>query len=477
MGMHIIIDDPTTALDIKVVDAKFRGACLRIVGNNFIFGGLIKLEKITILESICWSASYFNRVSNVLVTNLTIMHDLGSDVFNAIESNVTLGGISKFQDNQGGLVLNRSTLVIDLHSDVKFKNNTIIRERDPFYSSTLHAEEASIVVHTGCTILFEQNFGQICGGMTMVGSTLNFTGISLLEFSNNEGTNGGAMALYDGSLMTFEESATTLRFLDNRARQKGGAIYIDDSGYTGKVSYFFYKPFLTITPPYSRLSPTLQFANNTAILAGNIVFGGWVNRFILISDVSILLPSAIKYFDFLEEDNDLSVISSSPFRVCLCTDSTPNCTLTSHRVEVFPGQKTNIDVVAVGQEFGTTPTTIQLELELSPTTSSASRVASEENVQLVNRYCTTLSYTMFSSNNMEVITLVTDRTNIPGAYYRDKAYTLLFTQFKLHFVLKNCSAGFVFDNVSMSCICSPILHNHGIQCNMQTYTIIRSGHN
>ena len=51
----------------------------------------------------------------------------------------------------------------------------------------------------------------------------------------------------------------------------------------------------------------------------------------------------------------MNAVASDPTRICLCIDSNPDCSITQHQVTVFPGQKFEIEAVAVGQRMGIVP--------------------------------------------------------------------------------------------------------------------------
>ena len=45
-------------------------------------------------------------------------------------------------------------------------------------------------------------------------------------------------------------------------------------------------------------------------------------------------------------------------RVCLCIDSRPECGVTQYNISIYPGTTIRIPAVAVGQRFGTVPSTV-----------------------------------------------------------------------------------------------------------------------
>ena len=135
-------------------------------------------------------------------------------------------------------------------------------------------------------------------------------------FVNNTGTNGGAMAL-TGSLLRFSE----VTFRRNRARQNGGAIYVDTTNELGLTSCF-HGIFIRNS------NDSIKFEENSAVLSGDHMYGASLKS--TCSDSSSSIPSyqfVKKYFKFSPNLNEtLSGISGDPSRVCVCQDDyTPQC--------------------------------------------------------------------------------------------------------------------------------------------------------
>lgn len=91
-----------------------------------------------------------------------------------------------------------------------------------------------------------------------------------------------------------------------------------------------------------------MFEGNVAN-AGSVLYGGSVDRCRLDghpeTDSGEVFDMIANYSQQLDTQ---SVISSNPFRVCLCDKSRPNCS-DSGSVTAYPGQTIPIRVAAVGQ--------------------------------------------------------------------------------------------------------------------------------
>ena len=103
----------------------------------------------------------------------------------------------------------------------------------------------------------------------------------------------------------------------------------------------------------SRSYPRLTFINNTAGKGGDVLYGGLV-ALGYDGDWNCLL--SFKNISDTSQQSDLSLISSAPSRVCLCTESgKPDClTVADPTTRVmYPGQTITVSAVVVGQHFGT----------------------------------------------------------------------------------------------------------------------------
>jgi len=182
-----------------------------------------------------------------------------------------------------------------------------------------------------------------------------------MRFTENEGYDGGALALHNTAKITLEPYSR-ITFRKNHARHYGGALYVEDTKphvqlYVGKIRCFF-QPQPQITSQHLSLNfiPRLKFQNNTAGFAGSSLYGGWVDLCIT-NDVFALQYFKVM-FHFQETQWQSSVISSNPTRVCVCKNDIYDCNITQYNVTAYPGETFQIPAVAVGQRFGTVPFTV-----------------------------------------------------------------------------------------------------------------------
>ena len=157
-------------------------------------------------------------------------------------------------------------------------------------------------------------------------STLIFHGN--VEFVNNTGYNGGALALYEGSEIVIGRHVH-LKFIGNHAKHFGGAVYVDNPVFTG---YGTISCFYKLADKFnSTMNHCVVFENNTADYAGSSLYGGWVD----FCETDTPEGPMNLDFDILFQLNkkkqlDLSLIASNPLRVCMCIDSRPQCSITRY---------------------------------------------------------------------------------------------------------------------------------------------------
>ena len=200
---------------------------------------------------------------------------------------------------------------------------------------------------------------------------------------------GGALAFYDKSVMIIHGNRTRIDFIENHATKYGGAIYVDDATYITRLEDYTYtmKEFI-LQPGLCLKHPApFFFLNNTAELAGNIVFGGRVAE-------ALQFPVNTK--------EDPSNIASEPTRVCPCENLIPNCNLTLVPVKHYPRQRYVFEAVAIGQKLGTVSSIIQAKVVHASNSATdhdvndTGELEDTEYTQLTRKSCTKLMYTLKS---------------------------------------------------------------------------------
>ena len=184
-------------------------------------------------------------------------------------------------------------------------------------------------------------------------------------------------------------------------------------------------------------------------------------------------------FNETTDEHVSSLISSQPSRVCVLDTKYPEksfkdfCVNASQifvTLTAYPGELFRLKVVLVGAEFGTG--TGEVYAQFLPVHENQPRFLSQyQSSQKVGHFNSpkTLSYSVFSSNDYEILVLTTSDEAV-SSYGDEKqiledieAYnssniipvSLLVTPVYINVTLSKCPSGFYLDSNSMGCKCNP----------------------
>ena len=472
------------SINIFVSDVNFIGTCMGVfteIGNN----STLRMTRVTFQDTQCkGTALSLGNVKNGIIDDLS-MFNSRAPILGMLDSNVTLQGT--FINNTGGVIVYDSMLHFAANSETRFENNDCTATGST-HCSTLEVDSSVLNFYKGSHLIFKNNTGSSSGAISLNHGTMHVHENVTLHFDRNSGTNGGAVSMYAGSkvlvcdfsLISIWEGVNQCKgnksnftFIGNRASERGGAVYADDSGFINKLSgltELFLKTRLGVATS-DQLD--LYFIDNQANIAGSAFYGGWLIYY---------NPQIFHY------KKDLSVISSDPVRVCMCVSSLPRCNITEYNVEAYPGESFNISVVVVGQRLGTVPSTVNAILN-STQNQSRSILLDGQYVQNTNVNCTSLKYTVFSINPVEILALITKKHNVPNlkrlqkrlSYYESmrefyNELGMLMEELSVAVTLKSCPVGFAINDKLKMCHCDPILVDHQINdCDIETLKIFRTG--
>ena len=299
--------------------------------------------------------------------------------------------------------------------------------------------------------------------MAFMGALVSFFGTNIrMLLINNRGISGGAFAFYDNARLDFRnKSEVQMTFINNSASKVGGAIFVKDVEYLvigslgGNEQFFRLQKLANVT---------FTLLGNAAELAGCALYGGWIDSITITKHPKITMVS--------KESCNTSIVSSNPKRLCICTNLVPDCNITHMQFEHIPGQPFLISAVAVGQRFGIVPSTVQAQFIGEKSTGLLEET---QYVQIVDKKCTQLTFTIRSSNQQEKITLTIANDNVERPGLVDvPGYGFLFDTFELTFNLKECPYGFKFNAELKQCVCDNTLLNHQVLCDSQALRIYRS---
>ena len=102
------------------------------------------------------------------------------------------------------------------------------------------------------------------------------------------------------------------------------------------------------------------------------------------------------------------------------------------------------------------------------------QIIESQRVQIVQRNCTNLSYTIKSPNSEErSLIRLTENENSPANLLATDHHALLFQQFSILVSIKSCPLALILDQTEHKCICLPSLNRHSLSCNLNSFTVLR----
>ena len=143
-------------------------------------------------------------------------------------------------------------------------------------------------------VSFVANSCPLSGGLTVIKTKLYAIHIDA-EFVGNHGSDGGGLSLYEGSIIYFF-NYSFLRFNNNTASRKDGAIFVEDSDYIN--SHTKNSQNLRALLFWNGNKVDLEFSDNQATVAGNEIYGGWID----------ILDYGRMMYNISQDNNDLSTV-------------------------------------------------------------------------------------------------------------------------------------------------------------------------
>ena len=252
-----------------------------------------------------------------------------------------------------------------LVDNVFFGRNIMVKDDDTLLPAIVALTSIQNVTIVNC--MFSENTGT-----PILVYNSSFYIIGTHTFVNNTSYQGGALAFYENSHM-YIQNHTYLMFKENHAEYVGGAIYVSTNPINPLHSYAFnchalkdlnvmcFMQFGNMNGGSEFLDVKLDFTDNTAGGGGSTLYGERLNMCQITND------SQSPYYGYKFFGNnsfvsftpnattDLSLVTSDPSRVCLCTPHKmiPDCDHVFYIKTVYPGESVIIPAAVVGQNFGT----------------------------------------------------------------------------------------------------------------------------
>ena len=459
------------SLEISISNTHFicNQATYYSVGASLLVAELPNFQNMTLYSTT--TTTYFNKLtitdtmfdgtcgnsSSVLIWGIGTLAPYLPTQYNVVFINVSFKGYSTDHSST-------------IHSQQLFDDHLILNPTDTGAFALYRIQSAVMLSYISNATFIDCEFFECTedGGLAAESTNVFFGGN--ITFRDNIATYGGGVALFGNSVMYLTPN-TSITFSHNHATYAGGAIYVESDGFSysfGNLKCFY--QFDAINQDISDLNVQITFENNTAYFAGSALYGGLVD-ICMITEATKRINGFDSIFKVQNTDDDPTAISSDPYRVCPCNGSRPVCgklfnasnTHSSSKqvrlMYTYPGALFQIQAVVVGQKDGIVPGVVRATLG-----NTSAVLGDLQYSQATGKSCTTLNYTVFSSQTEEKITLMTE--TIPK---RLTAKGLI-----INVTLLNCPWGFTLRGSPPKCGCVDKLRQHHIyQCNITTQTINR----
>ena len=333
-----------------------------------------------------------------------------------------------------------------------------------FTQSQISAYNSTIFIY-GVNNIFSGTVSHPISAIKLTSSILNVSAHSNITFTGNYAKNGGALYLdsYSNISITLP---TTVYFINNTAFVSGGAIYVED---TQRLDNQNKQPscFFQVNSANHTLTPSFIFEQNSAQLAGSVLYGGNIDNCTLSCDglppeyqstchkansnISGIVFDAITIIGAQANQTEIiSPISSDPCTVILCDNS-------SDTYSIYPGQSIFLSLKTEGQRNSICPTglsifetTYNTVLKFLQTGESCTKIG--------------ISFNAFRLYIIHEIALQPQ-----AASCSLEKPVLLSVTHKL-----GCPPGF-YNTITAPCTCIELLINKGVSCILNNGTITIQG--
>ena len=441
------------ALENVVLSFNGTSNFINNAANNSV-GGAIYASYNTILS--------FNGVTNFISNSAGI----GGGAIYTLNNNILhFHGINNFTSNSalyGGAVYTMMNAVLSFYG-----TNNFICNSAAVLGGAIYALNNTALSFNGISS-FTSNSALVYGGAICVDFNSTLTCNGTANFTNNGQNRGvtGTLNVHGGGVWMGLQSIfyilpKTTVYWENNHANVGGAIYVLDTSpisyceyaYIPKQDCFFQFPGQNLS---NGVDAQLVFKNNSADVAGSVLYGGVIDNCKL---TVVDSHSSGEVFDMLvhiSDDNTNSTISSNPLHICPCEHGLSDCSKSEYYVPfmIHPGETFHVSVVAAGQRNGALPSTVRSTV-INKDTANPDELLGYQYVQQANNTCTTLNYTVFSLSTQVDIKLHAEDSPCP---IFDDQYINGVLQLHISVNLnQTCPHGFNISESARSCVCEPRL--------------------
>ena len=219
-----------------------------------------------------------------------------------------------------------------------------------------------------------------------------------------------------------------------------------------------------------------MFEQNRAMISGSTLFGGLLDRCTASSYAEVYnkrehgshvgsTGGLVYLLETSNIQNNSESISSNPVRLCFCIDNQPNCTYQSSPIRIQKGESFTLTLVATDQLNNSIA-----NASVHSFLSSKGGLDPGQVIQRTNEGCTNLTFTAFSQQSVEQLTM----------YAIGPCGSAKLSQLKqdIQFLPCDCPVGFQRDfseKTKCECGCDSRLRPYITGCNVQNKTVTREG--
>ena len=465
----------------------------------------------TIYNSI--SLINYNSIAAIHIANCSVTHNMNGGLYfdiippipniqisieDSIINNNVRTGEARYTGAGMTMVMRKK---VDNSPKVTIKNVSFVRNEHygaKKLSSAISLYKIRNVTFIDC--IFQANRGTAIRALR---SDVYITGYN--SFIDNSATEGGAIAILKNSHLIVTHN-TDIIFLNNYAYDVGGAIFVQSTNQdetrhlTLLTDISNIECSLLLLVGYldylgSLLNVSLNFTNNTGWNGGDVIYRKESNNCIY-HQWSLLrvLLERIHFFKginvYLDRDGNksLSLLSSDPLRVCICTSGRPECTNIFANLTKYPGEPFNISGVVVGENFGIVTASVYSNFLPLGENRATPKLEELQHFQRVSRSaeCTELQYTVLSENVKEIMVLTAK--DVTTLHYRPQfevdeiihhyimhagypSDEILELPVYINITLLPCPLGFMLHSSQHRCVCHSQLEEQSITCNISDQTV------
>ena len=442
--------------------------CVSLIKNHaMISGGAISLSSSTL--QMCGHVFLIKNYAN----------NSGGAIFIVISLIQLCGNVSLINNSasNGGGAISLSLSTVQMCGSASFVNNIAK------VGGAVYTEASYISIGVNCiaarvsrtTTVFHQNTATYSGGaINSLDSHLYFMGSVL--FDGNTAGYGGAMIL-DGTSNLIQHPNLTLHFINNRANEKGGVFYYDQSvtSCDSFEKYYEHIPICFV----SLEGISLELKKNSASKAGSFLYSGnlgicyrYSSKISVFEGCKHNLKSRQNFCSELHlhfknsnntQNETKKKLSADAEDVNFCSFQSYSCK--KMNVSVFPGEKFNVPLTSTGT-FNLPVSTRILHKMLLPMDDNI-ELRRVQRLTKVNNSCTNISYYLLLSENAYQ----------PTAHfklYHQNPCDSLVDGINLYVDIKPCPLGFQLSRERYKCTCDIWLQNFGVtECNIDNLSVER----